>query len=100
MSEKENLKGMTGFEQKETTGISPWILSLVDELGAEGPAPHWTYSLEDFSFEIIEGKQSLWITTRFPRGGRIALRAAYCPDGELTIDEIRQVGIDNTRSEE
>ena len=95
MDEKQKLKANTGFEEHETVGVSPWMLSSIDELGEESPAPHWSYSFEDFSFEIIEGRQSLWITSRFPAGGRIALRAAYCPDGELTIDEIRQIGIDN-----
>src|SRR5215208_5610184 len=95
MDEKQKLKGVTGFEERETVGVSPWMLSLVDELGEERPSPHWTYSFDEFSFEIIEGAQSLWITGRFPSGGRVALRAAYCPDGELAIDEIRQIGIDN-----
>lgn len=95
MDEKQKLKGITRFEEVETLGVSPWVLSLLDELGPEAPTPHWSYTFEDFSFEIIEGKQSLWNTARFPAGGRIALRAAYCPDGELAIDEIRQVGIDN-----
>src|SRR5688572_5204195 len=95
MTEKTNLKGITGFQEEETVGVSPWLLSLEDELGRERPTAHWNYSFDQFSFEIIEGKQSLWITSRFPSGGRVALRAAYCPDGELAIDEIRQIGIDN-----
>lgn len=66
MTEKQKLKGITGFEEQETVGVSPWILSLEDELGSERPVSHWDYSFEDFSFEIIEGKQSLWITSRFP----------------------------------
>ncbi len=94
MDEKQSLKGITGFEEQETVGVSPWMLSLVDELGEERPSPHWTYSFDNFSFEVIEGTQSLWVTTRFPSGGQVALRAAYCPDGELAIDEIRQIGID------
>src|SRR5215207_1624421 len=91
MDEKEKLKGVTGFEEQETIGVSPWMLSLLHELGNERKAPHWTYSFEDFSFEIIEGTQSLWIVTRFPAGSEIAFRAAYCPDGKLEIDEIQQV---------
>src|SRR5215211_4638780 len=90
MSEKEKLMGITRFEEQKTAGVSPWMLSLLDELGGEAKAPHWTYSLEDFSFEIIEGTQSLWILTHFPAGGQIAFRAAYCPDGKLEIDEIQQ----------
>jgi len=90
MNEKQKLKGMTGFEEQETTGVSPWMLALVDELGRERKAPHWTYSFNDFSFEILEGTQSLWLVTRFPAGNKIAFRPAYCPDGELKIDEIQQ----------
>jgi hypothetical protein len=59
MDEKEKLKGMTGFKEQETVGVSPWMLSLLDELGSERKAPHWTYSFGDFSFEVIEGTQSL-----------------------------------------
>ena len=91
MNEKQNLRGITGFEEQETVGVSPWMLSLADELGAERPSSHWSYLWQEFSFEVIEGKQSLWLITRFPAGGRIALRAAYCPDGELAIDEIQQI---------
>lgn len=90
MNDKEKLKGITGFEEQETVGISPWMLSLLDELGSERKAPHWTYSFEDVSFELIEGTQSLWIVTRFPAGSEIAFRAAYCPDGKLEIDETQQ----------
>src|SRR5215208_4349075 len=95
MSEKEKLRGITGFEERETVGVSPWLLSLVDELGEDAPAPHWSYTFEDFSFEIVEGTQSIWLASRFPSGGRTALRAAYCPDGELEIDEITQLKIGN-----
>jgi hypothetical protein len=90
MNEKEKLKGITGFKEEEAVGISPWMLALLDELGSERKDPHWTYSLDDFSFEIIEGAQSLWIVSRFPGGAEIAFRAAYCPDGKLEIEEIRQ----------
>jgi hypothetical protein len=90
MSEKEELKGITGFDEQKTVGVSPWLLSLLDELGRGRKGARWTYSLEDFSFELVEGTQSLWIIIRFPAGGELAFRAAYCPDGKLEIDEIRQ----------
>jgi hypothetical protein len=91
MDGKQRLKGITGFEEQETVGVSPWMLALLDELGSEKKAPHWTYSQNDFSFELIEGTQSLWLLTRFPAGGEVAFRAAYCPDGELEIDEIQRI---------
>ncbi|HET6595236.1 MAG TPA: hypothetical protein VFG81_06415 [Anaerolineales bacterium] len=89
-SDKEQLKGVKGFQEQATVGVSPWILSLLDELGSERKSPRWTYSFKDFSFEIVEGTQSLWIVARFPAGGEVAFRAAYCPDGKLEIDEIEQ----------
>jgi hypothetical protein len=90
MDEKEQLKGIRGFDEQETVGVSPWLLSLLDELGRERKDPHWTYSLEDISFELVEGTQSLWLVTRFPAGGQIAFRVAYCPDGRLEIDQIHR----------
>ena len=91
MNEKEKLRGITGFEEQETVGVSPWMLSLLDELGPDRPGPHWSYLQDEFSFEILQGKQSLWLIAQFPSRGQVALRAAYCPDGELAIDEIQQV---------
>jgi hypothetical protein len=90
MDEKEKLKGITGFQEQETIGVSPWMLALLDELGNERNTPRWTYFYEDVSFELIEGTQSLWLVTRFPAGGEIAFRVAYCPDGKLEVDEIHQ----------
>jgi hypothetical protein len=90
MNEKEKLKGNTGFDQQVTVGVSPWLLSVLDELGGERRSPRWTYSSNDFSFEVVEGAQSLWIVIRFPAGGEVAFRPAYCPDGELEVDEIQQ----------
>jgi len=95
MSEKQKRKGITGFQERESVGVSPWMLTLQDELGAERPSPHWSYSVEEFLFEVVEGRQSLWVMVRFPAGGQIALRAAYCPDGELNLDEILQLELGN-----
>ena len=91
MDDKEKLKGITGFDEQATVGVSPWILSLLDELGSERSAPRWTYSLNDFTFEMVEGTQSLWIIVNSPSGGEIAFRAAYCPDGRIEVDEIQQI---------
>jgi hypothetical protein len=35
MDEKEKLKGIPGFDQQETVGVSPWLLSVLDELGTD-----------------------------------------------------------------
>lgn len=39
MDEKEKLKGIIGFQQQQIVGVSPWLLSVWDELGAERKAP-------------------------------------------------------------
>ena len=91
MDEKDKLKGNTGFDQQATVGVSPWLLSVLDELGGERRDPHWAYSSNDFSFEVVEGTQSIWIVMRFPAGGEVAFRPAYCPDGQLEIDEIQRI---------
>lgn len=48
MREKEKIKGVTGFKEQEAAGVSPWMLSLLDELGPEkkliaGRIPLLTY---------------------------------------------------------
>ena len=60
MREKEKIKGVTVFKEQETAGVSPWMLSLRDELGPEKKAPRWTYSFAGLSFELVEGTQSVW----------------------------------------
>lgn len=91
MDTVSKLEGIKGFEEQTTKGVSPWILSLERELGEERQAASWTYTIQDFVFELVEGDQSLWIMTRFPKGGEVALRAAYCPYNNITINEIRSI---------
>ena len=88
MPKSSGLKGITGFEEQETIAVSPWLLSLLEELGKERPASRWRYMLQDFTFDVLVVEESLWVLVRFPAGGELALRAAYCPDGDLSIDEI------------
>lgn len=66
-AKRESIKG---FEEQKMKGVSPWVLSLQQELGLERPAASWSYTLQDFVFEILEGDQSLWIVARFPTGVR------------------------------
>jgi hypothetical protein len=82
-------EGIKGFQKEKTRGVSPWTLAMEHELGAERPAASWTYSHGDFQFDLIEGDQSLWVLIRFPKGGEVALRAAYCPYNHMTITEMR-----------
>ena len=91
MEQIAKLEGIKGFEEQKTRGVSPWILSLEQELGEERQASSWSYTIQDFLFDIVEGDQSLWIVTRFPKGGEVALRAAYCPYNNITVNQIRSI---------
>jgi hypothetical protein len=97
MVQTAKFEGIKGFQEEKTKGVSPWMLSLEQELGPERPAASWTYMLQDFEFNMIEGDQSLWVLIRFPKGGEIALRAAYCPYNHIAITDIRRIddGLEN-----
>jgi hypothetical protein len=84
-------KGITGFEDQKTAAVSPWALALFEELGRGRPPSRWSYIVQDFTFDVFEVNESLWVLARFPDGGEIILRTAYCPDGNLSIDEITRV---------
>lgn len=89
MEQAIHLDHVKGFEEEKTKGVSPWMLSLREELGEERPAARWSYALQDFVFDVIEGDQSLWIVIHFPQGGQVALRAAYCPYNHITVHEMK-----------
>jgi hypothetical protein len=89
MEQAINLDKVKGFEEEKTKGVSPWMLSLQAELGEARPVSTWSYTVQDFLFEVVEGDQSLWIIIHFPKGGEVALRAAYCPYNNITIREIK-----------
>src|ERR1044071_6324348 len=88
MDQTVKLERIKGFEEQKTKGVSPWMLALLHELGEARPASSWTYLLQDFQFDIVEGDQSLWIVVHFPSGAEVALRAAYCPYNHITIHEM------------
>ncbi|MGE5377273.1 MAG: hypothetical protein ACM3XO_19630, partial [Bacteroidota bacterium] len=98
MVQTANSEGIRGFQKEKTKGVSPWMLSLEQELGEQRPASSWSFLLGDFQLNVIEGDQSLWIVTTFPKGGEVALRAAYCPYNHIEINEIRTFGnqVDNS----
>jgi hypothetical protein len=97
MVQTAKLEEIKGFQEEKTKGVSPWMLSLEQELGPERPAASWSYTLQDFEFKVIEGDQSLWVIIHFPQGGEIALRAAYCPYNHIAITDIRHTndGLEN-----
>ncbi len=89
MVQTVKLEGIKGFQQEKTKGVSPWMLSLEQELGPERPAASWSYTLQGFEFKVLEGEQALWVIIHLPKGGEIALRAAYCPYNHIVITDMR-----------
>ncbi|MFT3890980.1 MAG: hypothetical protein QM730_05045 [Anaerolineales bacterium] len=102
MEQMTAFEELRGFEIQKSKGISPWALSLQKELGTERQNAIWSYALQEFSFALVEGRQSLWLITRFPSGGEVALRLAYCPDNDLFLEEILHPddGIENNNERE
>jgi hypothetical protein len=98
MIQTAKLEGIKGFQEEKTKGVSPWMLSLEQELGEERPDSSWSYALQDFEFNTIEGDQSLWVLIRFPKGGEVALRAAYCPYNHIEIKDMQVIddGVENS----
>ena len=98
MVQTVKLEGIRGFQEQKTKGVSPWMLSLDQELVRKRPASRWDFVLNNFQFNLIEGDQSLWIVTRFPQGAEVVLRAAYCPYNQIMINEMTAIGdgIENT----
>jgi hypothetical protein len=41
MVQTTKLEEIKGFQMEKTKGVSPWMLSLKHELGAERPASSW-----------------------------------------------------------
>ena len=91
-------KSITSLEEQSSVSVSPWTMSLQEELRPERRKPHWAYSLQGFSFEIVERPHSLSVVTRFPAGGEMALQVGFCPYGDLRIEHIRPLdnGVDIT----
>jgi hypothetical protein len=98
MVQTAKIEANKGFQEEKTRGVSPWMLALEQELGEGRPDASWSFSLQDFQFNIIEGDQSLWIVVTFPKGGEIALRAAYCPYNHIEINDMRVISdeVENT----
>lgn len=51
MEQVAKLEGTKGFEEQKTKGVSPWLLSVPEELGPERRSARWSYTRQDFVFE-------------------------------------------------
>jgi len=67
------------------TGISSWAAAAGYELADTGLPVIYSITGGQFTFEVQCTHDSLWITASYPKGGKIAFRAAFAPGGNLTI---------------
>src|SRR4051794_8603163 len=73
------------YEDHRTRDASPWMFSAVEERAAQKPL--WSTSVLGMTFSAVNGGDSVWVIVGFASGARMALRAAYCPRGELSVVE-------------
>lgn len=77
------------YDEHRTRDVSPWMFAAADQSAGEQP-PLWRSTFDDMSFRAVRGADSIWIIAAFGSGARIALRAAYCPRGQLAVTHIEE----------
>ncbi|HLV06912.1 MAG TPA: hypothetical protein VKY80_04495 [Croceibacterium sp.] len=66
-------------------GISPYVLSLREELRTGSMKRHGQFELGDLDVEVCQGRDSVWAIIRREGQGGLALRAAYVPNGDIQV---------------
>ena len=77
--------------------VGPWVLALGAELKA-GMKPTADFKFGDQEVSVMAGADSVWaIVNR--RGGRLALRLAYCPGGCTAVRRVKRAPGEQLRLE-
>lgn len=66
-------------------GISPWAAAASNTFADENLSAVYTKQCGEFKFTAHLINDSLWILATWPKGGKLAFRTAYSPEGELHI---------------
>ncbi len=66
-------------------GISPWAAAASNTFADDDLSAIYTKQCGDFEFTAHLINDSLWILATWPKGGKLAFRTAYSPEGELSI---------------
>jgi hypothetical protein len=67
--------------------VSAWAITAANELAEISDKPIYSCQIRDYTFEVSNLKDAIWIIVNPPAGGeRIAFRTAYAPGG---LSEIR-----------
>ncbi len=73
-----------------TNGISPWAAAASSTFADEGPSAIYAKKCGAFNFTVHLTNDSLWILAAWPNWGKLALRTAYSPEGELVITQQKE----------
>ena len=65
--------------------LSPWLLSFSKSLNSPDLKPVSDTTIGGYHFSVYVLDDSFWIVATFPKGCRIAFRAAYSPNDRLNI---------------
>jgi hypothetical protein len=78
-----------------STGISVWAATAASELADVTTQPLHTCTVQDFTFEVVNLDDGIWVVANWKNGGKIAYRAAYAPDGlhSVSLKKDRQGNI-------
>src|SRR6187402_822723 len=68
-------------------GISPWAAAASQTFADEGPSAIYSKQCGSYNFTVHLTNDSLWILATWPKGGKVAFRAAYAPGGELELSK-------------
>jgi len=71
-------------------GISPWAAAASYTLTDTDLPIIYSALRGKFNFKVQCTHDSLWITATWPKGGKLAFRAAFAPDGELKVDRQKE----------
>ncbi len=66
-------------------GISPYVLSLREELRAGSMKRLGQFQLGDLQVDVTQGRDSVWALIRREGSGGLAMRAAYIPSGDMRV---------------
>lgn len=70
--------------------ISPWAAAASNYFSGEALPVIYTKTIDAYTFTIHCSNDSLWVLVIWPKGGKIAFRTAYSPDGNLTVKSQRE----------
>ncbi|MDR6789307.1 hypothetical protein J2Y58_002678 [Sphingomonas sp. BE138] len=69
-------------------GVSAYVLALRGELRNGGMERIELLQLGDLTVEVCRGRDSIWALVRRPGKGGLAIRAAFVPDGDMTVRKV------------